>query len=202
MTRPAPQLAPLYALLLACGGASLPETLDTTRAAAWAAPPGTAWAVIGAYAGTDAAPVRAWRTDLAEVKPGPQLRGHATWEETDAEGQTLRWETVEVFEGRRLVRCVVPREQEAPPWGGCHTMEVAPRDGGSAVTITERARFPSAAYRWRHAPEERGERLEAGLRALGGPLGGAPLAVGTDLRDLRRALDPPKPAREAPGESP
>jgi hypothetical protein len=182
-------LAVLLSLLVSCSG-GLPPEATTVRAAGYDVPPSDAWRIVGTLAGTDAAAVTAWRTDLAATAPGEPLRGHATWLETDVDGDVARWETVEVFEGRKLVRCVVPvREGEAPAVGGCVTWEVAPRGEGSTVVLTESARFHGDLYRWTHGPADRVAALDRTLDALGTALGAPALVHANGLREVRTALD-------------
>jgi hypothetical protein len=179
---------PLFALLACAGG--LPPELTTVRAAGYDVPPTDAWRIVGTLAGSDAAAVTAWRTDLSALAPGEPLRGHATWLETDADGGVARWETVEVFEGRKLVRCVVPvREHETPAVGGCVTWEVAPRGEGSTVVLTENARFHEDLYRWTHRPADRVAALDRTLDALGTALGAPALVHADGLREVRTALE-------------
>jgi hypothetical protein len=183
-------VALLLPLLAACG-AGLPAELTTVRAAGYATPPPEAWRLVATLAAEDAAAVAAWRTDLRETRAAAPMRGHVTWLETDPDGGVARWETVEVFEGRKLVRCVVPAQDgEVPEVGGCVTWEVAPRDEGSTVVLTETVRFHGDLYRWTHAPGDRSRALDRTLDALGSALGSPPLVHADGLREVRTALKP------------
>ncbi len=182
-------LLPLCVVVAACSGPRLPEELRTVRAAALMAPPTEAWSRVEELAGKDEAAVRAWRTDLRALRRASDVRGHAVWDETTADGDVIRWETVEVVGGRKLVRCIVPGDDGAiPPIGGCVTWEVAPRDDGSTVVLTEQARFHDTLLRWRGSPEDRAAGLEATLTALATATGAPPLTFAGGLREVRKAL--------------
>jgi hypothetical protein len=176
--------AAAYGLASTFSAEGLPRDHKQTRAGRYTADRDAAWAALSALDG----PV-AWRSDLTGREQLPDVRGHAVWRETWPDGESVSWETVEAVGSRKLVRCVV---DQGADYGGCWTIEVAPRASGSVVTVTEQLTIHDAWYARTHTVEDRRERLDAFLEALGAQLGGAP-RLADDARALRDEPAAPPP---------
>lgn len=187
MRRVVPPLVFLLALAIAAVAwattGALPEAHKVARSGRYTVPKEDVWALVSDLEGA-----AAWRTDLAKVERLPDVRGHAVYRETHRDGETVSLETVETIPNRRLVRCVV---DQGGPFGGCWTVEVAPRDDGSVVTLTEALTVHSAWFRLTHGVAGRKARLDAWLRAIGAKFGVEPR-----LADLPRELNVPRKAAE------
>jgi hypothetical protein len=165
-----------FAVWRQVGSSGLPKDHRLTRAGRFPATRAEAWSAVRGLDGEVA-----WRTDLDTRSRLPDVRGHAVWRETWPDGESVSWETVELQGDRRIVRCVVDQDG---PFGGCWTIEVAPRDDQSVVTVTEQLTVHDAWYARTHDVASRQARLDAFLRALGGPLGTPALAdAAKDLRE-------------------
>jgi hypothetical protein len=141
-------------------GFLLPTKHVVSRMARYRQPPEALWDVLTDYGGAST-----WRPDIRTVERMPDRDGHAVWTEVDTHGQVLPLETLEELPTRRLVRRVA---DPTLPFGGTWTYEIAPFEGGSTVTITERGEIRNPVYRlaarfvFGYAAT-----LEAYLRALG-----------------------------------
>lgn len=182
-----PVLFALLALLAAIGAGAAwwyaqpsPQRAKRSRAARYRAPVAEAWAAISDVGGW-----AAWQGALRAVEPQPPLRGHAVWREISRDGSAVTAETVEVLEGRRLVRCVV---DQGGAFGGCWTWEVAARGEESAAVITEALTIHSRWFALRHPGEARAARLDAILTDLGARLGAEPYRRGDTMVDVSRPL--------------
>ncbi len=128
-----------------------------------------------------------WRSDLASIERLPDVRGHEVWREVPKRGAPTTWETVEVLKDRRLLRCVVDQDG---PYGGCVTVEIIRREDGAIVTIAEKLKVHSLAFRFTNTVAGRRDRLDAWLSDLGRKFGEE-----VRLADLPKDLrDPPAPA--------
>lgn len=154
---------------------SLPEAHKVARSARYKVPKEDAWTAVADLAGQVA-----WRPDLQAVERLADTRGHEVWREDGPDG-TLTLETVEVLPNRRMIRCVT---DQGGPFGGCWTVEVAPRSDGSVVTITENLSIHSLAWRVLHPLPTRKARLDDYLLGLGEKFGDTPI-----LADLPRELN-------------
>lgn len=160
---------------------ALPEAHKMARSARYLVPKEDVWAVVADVGGH-----AAWRTDTTFQRLD-DVRGHEVWRETGPDG-ALTLETVDVIPNRRQVRCVI---DQGGPFGGCWTVEVAPRKDGSVVTLTENLTIHTLAWRVLHPRPGRERRLDRYLLDLGAKFGDTPR-----LADLPRELNdvPPKKA--------
>jgi hypothetical protein len=161
---------------------SLPKDHRLSRAGRFAASRDAAWAAVDRI-DADAS----WRTDLRARERQPDVRGHRVWRETWPDDESVTFETVERVGDRKLVRCVV---DQGGPFGGCWTLEVAPRGEESVVTVSEQLTIHDGLYARTHDVADRRERLDGALIALGEALGGAP-RLADSAKDLRDAAPAP-----------
>ena len=160
----------------------VPLSAKLSRSARYRAPAAAAWAAI-----SDVAAWPAWRTDLAAVEPQEPLRGHPVWREISRDGTAVTAETVEVIDNRRTVRCVT---DQGGPFGGCWTVEIAPRNQGDAeecaVVLTEALTLHSRWFSIQNPPARRAAALDTILDALGTKLGAEPYRRGETMVDVSR----------------
>ena len=119
-------------------GAMLPRDHVETRSARLPADPEGSFAAIadvGSYA--------AWRTSLSAVDVLAPVDGRARWVEVSG-GDRVAMEQVERQPPRRLVTRITDPDL---PFGGTWTFELAPEEGGTRVTITERGEIRSPIFR-------------------------------------------------------
>jgi uncharacterized protein YndB with AHSA1/START domain len=119
-------------------GALLPRDHVETRSARLPAAPEAVFAAIadvGSYA--------AWRTSLSAVEVLPPIDGRARWIEVSG-GDRVAMEQVERQPPRHLVTRIADPEL---PFGGTWTFELAPEEGGTRVTITERGEIRNPIFR-------------------------------------------------------
>lgn len=136
-----------------------------------------------------------WRNDLKGMEALPKVRGHEVWRESWADGRTVTLETVEVLEGRRMIRCVV---DQGGPFGGCWTMEVMDRDGGDcAIAITEALTIHSPWMRLATTTGDRKEFLNVWLAAIWKKLGAPSPRYGDSMVEVSRPPKVEKPVEEA-----
>jgi ribosome-associated toxin RatA of RatAB toxin-antitoxin module len=119
-------------------GLMLPRDHVETRSARLPADPDAIFAAIadvGAYA--------AWRTSLSAVEVLPPVDGRARWVEVSG-GDRVAMEQVERQPPRRLVTRIADPDL---PFGGTWTFELAPEEGGTRLTITERGEIRNPIFR-------------------------------------------------------
>lgn len=161
-------LIALAALLLliaavAIAGALLPKRHLASCTARFNQTPASIWRVV-----TDFAAASTWRADLKSVERGTDLNGHPVWVEIGRNGR-LPLEIAELVPERRMVTRIA---DPGLPFGGSWTFEIAPVEGGSALTITEDGEIHNPVFRTMarfvfgyHAT------MEAYLKALGKKFG-------------------------------
>jgi polyketide cyclase/dehydrase/lipid transport protein len=130
-------LAVLVALVAGVG-LLLPRDHVETRHATVQAGPDVVFAAIadvGSYA--------AWRTSLSAVEMRPPIDGRARWVEVSGRDR-IAMEQIEHQPPRRLVTRIADPDL---PFGGTWTFELAPAEGGTRVTITERGEIRNPMFR-------------------------------------------------------
>lgn len=126
-------------LLMMAVGLFLPAGHTATRRLRLKADPQRVWAVI-----TDFASVPSWWSYLSRVERLADVDGREVWRETRANRWSIPLETVESVVPARLVRRIAdPRLSFGGEW--CY--ELAPADGGTLLTITERGEVRRPALR-------------------------------------------------------
>lgn len=120
------------------------------------------WAAI-----TNFEAMPSWRPGL-RVERLPDRNGHPVWQEVSRQGK-MPLELVELDAPRRMVARIA---DPSLPFGGTWTYEIAPQDGGAALTITEDGEIYNPIFRTMarlifgyHAT------MEGYLRALGKKFG-------------------------------
>jgi hypothetical protein len=144
-------------------GALLPKGHVAARRARFSAPPERVFAII-----SDVGGAAAWRTDIVRVDLLPAEDGRTMFREHGAhDAITYR---VEALEPPR--RMQVRMADATLPFGGAWTYELAPRDGGTELTITERGEVYNPVFRFlsRVVFSQTGT-IDAYLCALGAKLG-------------------------------
>jgi len=128
----------LIVVFVAGAGLMLPRDHVATRRATVPTAPDAVFAAIvdvGSYA--------AWRTSLSAVEVLPPVDGRARWVEVSGRDR-IAMEQVERLPPRRLVTRIADPDL---PFGGTWTFELAPADGGTSVTITERGEIRNPIFR-------------------------------------------------------
>lgn len=176
---------------------AVPTSYTLTRAAKIKASSDDAWKVL-----SDLAAQPEWRSDLSSVEEQPKLRGHKVWRENWRDGTSVDLETVESFDGRRMVRCVTDQDGAI---GGCWTVEIVPRDENCAVQITENIKVHSGWFRFTHSKDSRTAALDQQLTELAKHFGDDSPRLGKDFPEVSREPEPPpeatpEAAPEAPAE--
>lgn len=162
----------LIAALLAAIGYLLPQGHVASRSAYYRAPPDAVFAVI-----SDVAAGAAWRPDLQKVEMLPAVEGRERFREIGRTGAI----TMEVIERTPPARQVVRIADPDQPFGGTWTYELAPDDGGTRVTITERGEIYNPIFRaLARFVFGYTSTMEDYLRALGARLGESVTPVGQD----------------------
>jgi len=121
-------------------GALLPVNHVATVAIDLKQPPEMIWTVI---ADEQSAPT--WRSDVKSVSRLPDVDGHQVWEETDAHGNKLAFETTAFEPPTHLVRKIVSKDAA---FGGHWEYRVTPLAKGSIVQITERGEIYNPLFRF------------------------------------------------------
>jgi hypothetical protein len=119
-------------------GMTLPRDHVETRTARLPAAPDAVFAAVadvGSYA--------AWRTSLSAVEALAPVDGRARWVEVSG-GDRIAMEQVERQPPRRLVTRIADPDL---PFGGTWTFELAPDEGGTRLTITERGEIRNPIFR-------------------------------------------------------
>jgi uncharacterized protein YndB with AHSA1/START domain len=120
-------------------GWMLPERHELSRSADLRQPPDVVWRAI-----TDVSAFPSWRTDVTSVESLAGAHGHESWRETGKNGR-ITYEVVESYPPRRMVTKIADRSL---PFGGSWTYELAPIDGGTRLSITERGEVYNPVYRF------------------------------------------------------
>ena len=155
-------LAGLVALM-ALIGLLLPRDHVAARAASFKQPPAELFAVI-----RDFAAAAAWRGDVERVELLEPVAGRVRYRETGKQGKV----TYELMEEDAPRRMVVRIADEDLPYGGTWTFELAPRDGGTELAITERGFVTNPLFRFlSHFVFSASASIDGYLKALGKKLG-------------------------------
>jgi uncharacterized protein YndB with AHSA1/START domain len=131
-------LALLVVLVFALG-ASLPAEHEVSRRVVLHRPAAEVWEVI-----TDFSQAPEWRPDVVRVERSSDRGGKPVWIEYSPDGEGIPYATTVVEEQRRLVRTIADPNL---PFGGTWTFELAPQDGETRVTITERGTVGNPLFR-------------------------------------------------------
>ena len=106
----------------------LPDRHRASRQATFRAAPATVWELI-----TNVEAFPSWRGDVKTVERLPDRDGRPVWVEEGSNGR-ITWPSTQ--RNRRACSCVRIADLDLP-FGGTWTYEIAPRSGGSTLTITE-----------------------------------------------------------------
>ena len=126
-------------LVVVAIGYALPKSHVAAVSARYAAPPDSLWATL-----TDVAAFPRWRNDLARVELLPDENGQRGWRE-HGKNDVITYRVVTSDPPRRLVTRI---DDETLPFGGTWTYELAPADGGTRLTITERGEVYNPIFRF------------------------------------------------------
>jgi uncharacterized protein YndB with AHSA1/START domain len=126
--------------IVALIGPMLPKAHSATRSARFKQPPDSIWRAI-----TDVEAFPSWRADVKSVERLPDQNGRPAWRETDKHGQVLPLEVIEWDPPRKLVGRI---SDPKLPFGGTWTYEIAPAEGGCALTITENGEIYNPIFRF------------------------------------------------------
>ncbi len=86
-----------------------------------------------------------WRPDIRGYEELPSQAGRRQWRETDKNGQTITYKTVESTAPRHLVvRIADPKL----PFGGTWTYNIEPQASGCALSITENGEVYNPVFRF------------------------------------------------------
>jgi uncharacterized protein YndB with AHSA1/START domain len=157
----------LVAVVIAIGDL-LPKGHVATSTALLPAPPERVWTII-----TSIEDYPAWRSDVKVVEPLPSADGIRRWRELGKVGRQDRGVTFEAVEAAAPRRLVVRIADQGLPFGGRWEYDLAPAEGGSRLTITERGEVYNPLFRFMsrfvfgHTAT-----IDAYLAALGRRLGG------------------------------
>ncbi len=157
-------------LIVVIVGALLPKGHVATRRARFSAPPARVFAII-----SDVGATASWREDISRIEMLPSEGGQTMFREHGGHGAITN--RVEVLEPP--TRMQVRIADTNLPFGGSWTYDLAPREGGTELTITERGDVYNPVFRFmspfvfsQHAT------IDAYLRALAAKLAeGRPLLV-------------------------
>jgi hypothetical protein len=145
-------------------GLMLPKGHTASKWAAFGQPPDVIWAALADHAGA-----ASWRTDVKQVEMLERRNGRAVWRETWKSGDKILFEEVEALAPRRMVTRIADPKL---PFGGTWTIEVTPKDGTTAVKITEDGEVYNPIFRFiSHFFMNKTATIEAFLKALGGKFG-------------------------------
>jgi hypothetical protein len=125
--------------LMALAGRRLPQGHVAARRARFRQTPKALWAVL-----TDVEAFPSWRSDLKRIERLPDRDGRPAWCEVGRHGR-ITFEQVAAEAPARLVGRIADPKL---PFGGTWTYEIAPADGGSTVTITERGEIYNPVFRF------------------------------------------------------
>lgn len=145
------------------GGLLLPVKHTASRAARFAAPPQTIWAIM-----TDFPNHPSWRPGLKTIARDPDISGHQVWRETDKHGNSIPMEMVTLDPPRRLVSRIADPKL---PFGGTWAIDLTPSGEGTQVRITEDGEVYNPAFRYVSRIIGYTGTMESYLRGLGTKLG-------------------------------
>jgi hypothetical protein len=128
-----------FSALVAAIGALLPRAHVASRTLTVSRSPAEVWALI-----TSVAAYPSWRSGVTHVTPLPARRGQPAWVEHGASGD-IPFETLDAEPLRRLTVRVA---DEALPYGGTWTYDIAPAPEGAALTITEHGWVSNIIFRF------------------------------------------------------
>jgi Polyketide cyclase / dehydrase and lipid transport len=120
-------------------GWTLPVAHVASRSAALPATPERIWSVI-----SDVSAYPAWRSDVKKVERLPDRGGQPAWVEEGGSGRLTF--VVERSEPERTL--IVRIADRSLPFGGAWVYEIAPREGGCTLTITEQGEIYNPLFRF------------------------------------------------------
>jgi len=126
-------------LLVVAIGYALPKSHVASVSARYAAPSDALWTSL-----TDVSAFPQWRKELARVELLPDEDGQRGWRE-HGKNDVITYRIVTSDPPRRLVTRIA---DETLPFGGTWTYELAPADGGTTLTITERGEVYNPVFRF------------------------------------------------------
>jgi uncharacterized protein YndB with AHSA1/START domain len=120
-------------------GTLLPREHVAARSARFQEPPEVLWGAL-----TNFAAIPTWLPEFQKVERVADLNGHPVWMH-----KGKRWSApMEVVEFSPMRRFAMRIADPRLPFGGTWTYDIAPAEGGSVVTITERGEIKSALFRF------------------------------------------------------
>jgi uncharacterized protein YndB with AHSA1/START domain len=139
-------------------GSFLPREHHARRSARLAQPPSAVWALIA-----DPHSAAAWRPDVRSVEPLPAQEGRPRWREVGSDAITY-----ELVADEPPARRVVRIADDALPFGGTWTFELAADGEGCRLRITEDGEVRNPLFRFlARYVFGHGGTMESYLRALG-----------------------------------
>jgi hypothetical protein len=148
----------LLILVATVWGAQLPRAHHAQRSARFAQPPSAVWAAI-----SDPLAAAAWHPDVRSVEPLPAQDGRPRWREIGSDAITY-----ELVADEPPVRRVVRIADDALPFGGTWTYELAADGEGCRLRITEDGEVRNPLFRFlARYVFGHGGTMESYLRALG-----------------------------------
>lgn len=124
-------------LLMTLIGMTLPAGHTASRKARFRQTPQAVFAVISGSG--------EWRSSLQQVEALPSVNGRERWKEIDRRGSGIIYELVESTPPLRRVTRIA---DDALPYGGTWTLELAPAPGGSTISVTERGEIKNPIFRF------------------------------------------------------
>ena len=122
-------------------GATLPRQHKAALSIRLHQSPQVVWSAISNHANDNT-----WRPDLESIRQLPDRNGHAVWQETYKNGNTLELEDTTVDGPKKLVREV---HDNSNIFSGRWEIDIAPAgDSGSTVHITEYGEVPNPLFRF------------------------------------------------------
>ena len=124
-------------LLVVVIGTLLPRTHVASRSAVFKATPEQLFALIDGP--------QTWRSNVKKYETVSIQDGRRQWRETDDHGQTITYEAVERHPPALLRTRIVTTNL---PYSGMWTMSLEPRDGSTALRITEQGQVYNPLFRF------------------------------------------------------
>lgn len=124
-------------LLMTLIGMTLPAGHTASRKARFRQTPQALFSVISGSG--------EWRSSLQQVEALPSVDGRERWKEIDRRGSGITYELVESTPPLRRVTRIA---DDALPYAGTWTIELAPAPGGATISVTERGEVKNPIFRF------------------------------------------------------